>query len=99
MEKITQLQIDEWKKKYEVVVEYTVDEKTGYFRKPTRQEVSYATVASNRMADSVKYAEILLNSCWLGGDRDIIDKDEYFYGAVGVIETLADTKVGDIKKL
>ena len=78
MAKITQTQIDDWKKQHGDVVLYTVDDKEGYFRKPTRQELSYASVASNQMKDVIKYSETLMNACWLGGDREILDKDEYF---------------------
>lgn len=98
-EQITQTMIDGWKKKHGDVILYEVDGKKCYFRKPTRQELSYATVASNQMKDTVKYSEVLMNSCFLGGDRDIIDNDEYFLGAAPVIEALSEAKVGEIKKL
>lgn len=98
-EKITKTQIDDWKKKHGDVISYTVDGKVGYFRKPTRKEISYASVASNQLKDVIKYSEALMNSCWLGGDRDILDVDEYFMGAMGVIEELAAVKAGEVKKL
>lgn len=98
-EQITQTQIEDWKKKHGDVVSYSVDDKVGYFRKPTRQEISYASVASSQMKDAIKYSETLMNSCWLGGDREILDKDEYFIGAMGVIEALTEVKVGEVKKL
>lgn len=98
-EKVTKTQIEDWKSKHGDVIAYTVDGKEGFFRKPTRQEISYASVASNQMKDVIKYSETLMNSCWLGGDRDILDKDEYFIGAMGVIEALAEVKVGEVKKL
>lgn len=99
IEEITQVQIDDWKKKHGDVISYTVEGKVGYFRKPTRQELSYASVASSQMKDMVKYTETLMNSCWLGGDRDILDKDEYFIGAMTVIEALSEVKEGEVKKL
>lgn len=97
--KITQSQIEDWKKKHGDVIEYTVEDKVAYFRKPTRQELSYASIASNQMKDVIKYAENLMNSCWLGGDREILDRDEYFIGAMGIIEALAEVKTGEVKKL
>ncbi len=99
MVEITQEQIAQWKEQHGDVISYTVEDKIGYFRKPTRKEVSYASVASNQMKDAVKYSETLMNACWLGGDREIIDKDEYFIGAIGVVEALSETKVGEVKKL
>lgn len=99
MVEITQTQINDWKKKHGDIVLYTVEDKAGYFRKPTRQELSYASVASNQGKDVVKYTETIMNSCWLGGDREILDKDEYFIGAMSVIEALAEVKTGEVKKL
>ena len=43
-EEITQVQIEDWKKKHGEVISYSVEDKVGYFRKPTRQEISYASV-------------------------------------------------------
>ena len=99
MVEITQTQIDDWKKQHGDVISYTVEDKAGYFRKPTRQELSYASVASNQGKDTIKYTETIMNSCWLGGDREILDKDEYFIGAMTVIEALAEVKTGEVKKL
>lgn len=99
MTEITKKQIEEWKKQHGDVVSYAVEDKVGYFRKPTRQEISYASVASNQMKDLIKYSETLMNSCWLGGDREILERDEYFIGAMSVIEKIAEVKIGEVKKL
>ena len=98
-QKITQSQIEDWKKKHGDVIQYTVEDKVAYVRKPTRQEMSYASVASNQMKDAVKYTETLMRSCFLGGDTDILEKDEYFLGAAPIIEALTEVKAGEIKKL
>ena len=99
MVEVTQAQINDWKKKHGEIVSYTVEDKVADFRKPTRQEISYASVASNQMKDVIKYSETLMNSCFIGGDREILDKDEYFIGAMSVIEALAEVKTGEVKKL
>lgn len=99
MAEITKTTIESWKKQYGDVIQYTVEDKVAYFRKPTRQEISYASVASNQMKDVIKYSETLMNSCFVGGDREILEKDEYFIGAMAVIETLAEVKTGEVKKL
>ena len=99
MVEVTQAQINDWKKKHGEIVSYIVEDKVAYFRKPTRQEISYASVASNQMKDVIKYSETLMNSCFIGGDREILDKDEYFIGAMSVIEALAEVKTGEVKKL
>lgn len=99
MAEITKTTIESWKKQHGDVIQYTVEDKVAYFRKPTRQEISYASVASNQMKDVIKYSETLMNSCFVGGDREILEKDEYFIGAMAVIETLAEVKTGEVKKL
>lgn len=92
-------QIQEWKKKHGEIIVYEVEDRRGYFRKPTRQELSYAGVVSNQMKDAVKYSESLMNACWLAGDREILENDEYFLGAAPVIDALAAAKSGEVKKL
>lgn len=99
MAEITKTTIESWKNQYGDVIQYTVEDKVAYFRKPTRQEISYASVASNQMKDVIKYSETLMNSCFVGGDREILEKDEYFIGAMAVIEALAEVKTGEVKKL
>lgn len=99
MAEITKTTIESWKKQCGDVIQYTVEDKVAYFRKPTRQEISYASVASNQMKDVIKYSETLMNVCFLGGDREILEKDEYFIGAMAVIEALAEVKTGEVKKL
>ena len=97
--KIDNTTIEGWKKKHGDVIAYTVEDKVAYFRRPTRQELSYASIASNQTKDAIKYSETLLNSCWLGGDRDILEVDEYFIGAMSVLDALSEVKIGEVKKL
>lgn len=99
MAEITKTTIESWKKQHGDVIQYTVEDKVAYFRKPTRQEISYASVASNQMKDAVKYTETLMRSCWLGGDMEILERDEYFLGAAPIIDALTEVKAGEIKKL
>ncbi len=95
----TKEQIQQWKQKHGEIIVYEVEDLRGYFRKPTRKELSYAGVASNQMKDALKYTETLMNTCWLGGDKEILEKDEYFLGAAPVIDALSEAKVGEVKKL
>ena len=45
----TKEQIQQWKQKHGEIIVYEVEDLRGYFRKPTRKELSYAGVASNQM--------------------------------------------------
>lgn len=99
MKEIAKSTIEGWKKQHGDVIQYTVEDKVAYFRKPTRQEMSYAAIASNQMKDAIKYTETLMRSCWLDGDAEILERDEYFLGAAPIIDALTEVKAGEIKKL
>lgn len=101
---VTQEQIDQWKEKHTHVwaitvadVERELPEKTGYFRKPTRQELGSAMSAGK--SNNIRMAEVLMKNIFLGGDRELIDNDDYFFGAVDKIEPLVEAPQSSIKKL
>lgn len=72
--------IEKWKTQHGAVLKYeTEDGKVAFFRYPTRKEVAYSTSIITQN-DVLKSAEVLLNACYLGGDREILDDDAYFYG-------------------
>jgi len=97
----TQEQLEGWKKKYGDgnVFEVVVEDKKVILHKPTRRDLSYAMAGSNQANDSVKFAEILLNQCFIEGDPEIKDNDDYFLAVVPVLGALAEQKDAEIKKL
>ena len=80
-------------KKYTVKV---YGQKVGYVRKPVRNELSAAMTLKN---DPLGQAEDILRSCWLGGDQDLLDDDDYFQGALMQFQEVMEIKSGEIKKL
>lgn len=96
---VTEQQIQEWKDKHKAVYAITVDDKTGYVRKPTRKDLSFAMTASSGGKDPIKMNEALLNSCWLGGDEEIKNDDDYFLGASEQLGKLLEVKEAELKKL
>ena len=94
-------QIKDWKKKYgdDKIFEIVVDDKKAILHKPTRKDLSFAMAGSSQAKDSIKFAEILLNQCWIDGDKEIKEDDDYFFGAVPKLEVLSETKEAEIKKL
>jgi hypothetical protein len=54
---------------------------------------------SNQAKDSVKFSEILLKQCWIDGDKEFMDDDNYFLSAVPALGALAEVKEAEIKKL
>jgi len=94
-------QLKDWKKKYgdDKIFEIVVDDKKAILHKPTRKDLSFAMAGSSQAKDSIKFAEILLNQCWIDGDKEIKENDDYFFGAVPKLEVLSETKEAEIKKL
>ena len=94
---ITEEQIEAWKKKHGSVYSVTVDSKTAYLKKPDRKALSAAAVL--RTTDPMKYNEVLLNNCWLGGDEEIKTNDELFLGVSSKLADLIEIKEAELKKL
>ena len=95
---ITQQTIDGWKQKYGDVFKYaTEDGVVAYFRKPTRSVLSLATSAAT--TDPMKFNEIIIENCFLGGDERVKTEDKYFLGLSGEIATLIEKVEGELKKV
>jgi hypothetical protein len=71
-------------------------QKAGYVRKPTRHEIGAAMTIKN---DPLLQAEDIFRSCWLGGDEELLDDDDYFQAALLQFQEVIEIKSGEIKKL
>lgn len=96
---ITAQQIEQWKQQHKDIYQISVDDKTCYVRKPKRQELSYAMVGSNGGKDIVKMQEILVKSCWLGGDEEMMTDDSMFFALAEKVSELIPKKEAELKKL
>lgn len=96
---INESRIAELKEKHGSVYLIKVDDKQAVFKNPSRQDLSYATAVSSQGKDAVKLAETILRSTFVEGDKEILDNDEYFFGAMPVAMEMFETKQGEIKKL
>ena len=94
-------QLKGWKEKFgdDSVFEVVVGEKKAVLHKPGRKDLSFANAGSSQGQDSVKFVEILLKQCWIDGDKEILENDDYFFGVVPVMEAMIETKEAEIKKL
>ena len=72
------------------------EQKTGYFRKPNRMELASTMATRN---DPLGIGEELLRYCWLGGDEELLEDDDYFQGALLQFQTLLEVRTGEVKKL
>lgn len=95
--KVTEEVIAGWKKCHGDVFCVKVGGKTGYLKKPDRAILSAAAVIGKQ--DPMKYNEILLDNCWLGGDSEIKTDDALFLGVSAKLGELIEVKEADLKKL
>lgn len=94
---VSQEQIQEWKAKYGDVFKITSGDKVCFLRAPKRKELSYASLAGKD--DPLAFNEVILKSCWLGGDEEIKTNDAYFMGASAVLGDIIQVKTAELEKL
>lgn len=91
-------QIEAWKREFEIVFQYTsADNRVAYFRTPTLQILDACKTLSGGSA--MKFNELLMNNCWLGGDDELRKHDKY---KMGIFEWLPDIIIkveGRLEKL
>ena len=95
----TKEQLNSWKEKHGEVFEISCEDKKAVLHKPSRKDLSFAMVGSSQAKDTVKFSELLLKQCWIDGDKEFLEDDNYFLAAVPVLGALAETKEAEIKKL
>lgn len=94
---ITKEQIAAWKKQHGEVYALRVEDKTAYLKKPDRKTLSAATHVGQK--DPLKFNEIMLKQCWLGGDEEIKTDDELFLSACSKLPELIQIKEAELVKL
>ncbi len=94
----TQEQIEAWKREHGDIFKLDVEGGyTCYLKKPTRR--IYSMALSQGQKSPMRFNEIIINNCWVGGDETIRDQDDLFYAACGQIDVLIPEVAADIKKL
>jgi len=90
-------QVTEWKAKHKEVFAITVDGHVAYLKKPDRKTIAYASSVGAK--DPIKFNEIMLANCWLGGSEAIKTDDDLFLGASGKLAELIEVKEAELVKL
>ena len=100
-EKVTKEQINQWKVKYGEVFLLQSGEgedlRECYVHSPSRQTISAATPYAD--TNPMKFAEIILDGCWIVGDEDIKTDDKLFMGITKQLGALIQVKEFTLKKL
>lgn len=94
---VSKEQIADWKKKHGKVWAIIVDGHICYLKKPDRNALSYASTIG--MKDPIKFNEIMLNNCWLGGSEEIKTDDDLFLAAAGKLVELINIKDAELVNL
>ncbi|WP_298823411.1 hypothetical protein [uncultured Capnocytophaga sp.] len=94
---ITKEQIQEWKNQYKDIFVISVEDKKVYLRTPDRKTLSYASTLATK--DPLKFNEVILNNCWLGGDEEIKTNDELFLAVSSKLPDLIQIKEATLEKL
>ncbi|MDO5654752.1 MAG: hypothetical protein Q4G27_01270 [Flavobacteriaceae bacterium] len=96
-EKITDKQIQDWKKKHGEIFKIEFEDgKSIYLKKPTRQVLKLAMTMLQ--TDPLRMVETIIKNCQLGGDN-IEGNDSYLFGASTQIDKIIEIKQAELKKL
>lgn len=94
---VTKEQIQEWKQQYKDIFVISVEDKKVYLRTPDRKTLSYASTLATK--DPLKFNEVILDNCWLGGDEEIKTNDELFLAVSSKLPDLIQIKEATLEKL
>lgn len=90
-------QIAEWKKKYGKVFGIKVDGHIAYLKKPDRKVLGYASTAGKN--DPIKFNEVVINNCFIGGSEAVKTEDDLFFGASSMLTELIQVKEAELVNL
>ena len=66
-----------------------------WLKVPGRKVIGMATSLAGK--DTVKFGEIIIKNCWLGGDMRIQDNDELFLSANSILGNIIKIKTAELK--
>lgn len=92
-----QHQIDLFKKQHKDIFQVTCDGKVCYLRKPDRKTLSAASALGKN--DPMKFNEVILENCFIGGCEDFKTDDGLFLAVSGVLDQVIEIKEAELKKL
>ena len=94
---VTKEQIQEWKQQYKDIFVISVEDKKAYLRTPDRKTLSYASTLATK--DPLRFNEVILGNCWLGGDEEIKTDDSLFLAVSSKLPDLIQIKEATLEKL
>lgn len=96
--KFTKAQIEEFKKKYGSVFQYTTkDGKSCLLRSPDLNILDACRTISG--GSSIKFDEALLSNCWIAGDEELKTVDKYKIGLFDWLGGIIQKIEGELEEL
>lgn len=92
-------QIATWKQEHGAIYAVKVDGHVCYLKTPTRHILGFASAGSEGGKQGIKYNEILLKNCWVGGSEEMKTDDALFLSVSGKLNELLDIKEAELEKL
>ncbi|MCX6232616.1 MAG: hypothetical protein NTZ33_13855 [Bacteroidetes bacterium] len=93
---VTKEQIEIWKKKYGQVNGIIVSGHICYLKPVDRKTLSFASSVGAK--DPLKFNEVILDNCWLGGSEEIKTDDTLFLSAGAKLAELIEIRDAEIVK-
>lgn len=94
---LTEEQIADLKKQHGRLYHLELEEgKQCWLKSPSRKTISYASKSA--ITDPLKFAETVLNNCWICGDEEIKTDDTLFMSIAGKIDEIIETQQVTLKK-
>ncbi len=94
---VTKEQIQEWKAQHDSVFCIEVEGKKAYLKSPDRKTLGFASSVAT--SNPLKFNEIILKGCWLGGDEEIQTNDALFLAASSKLAEIIEVKEATLSKL
>lgn len=94
---ITPEQIAEWKENHSEIYKLGCEDKFCIVKLADRKTLSFASAGGTK--DPMKFNELILRGCWLGGDIEILENDTYFISVGQKIAELVKFKESTLEKL
>ncbi len=87
-------QIEGWKKKHGKIYGIIVDGHIAYLKKPDRKTLGYASTVGAK--DPIKFNEVVLANCFVGGSEAVKTDDELFFGASAKLVDIIQVKEAEL---
>lgn len=88
-------QLAQWKAEHGEFFGITVEDKVCYLKKPDRKALSFASQVGS---DPMKFNEVILKNCWLGGDEEIKTNDSLFLAVSVKLDQVVEFKQAELVK-